>query len=312
MERPIHIAVAVDNAYVQHLAAMLSSLFANTAAGERIRVHVVGSGLDADQLDKINALIASHGGTMESYEFDLSILKDCPTHGHIELATYFRLMLHKVLPEDVKRCLYLDCDLIVIGDVADLWELGLGANEWIGGVQDAQPTRELSVLGMPDDSEYINAGVLLINLEQWRKEAIEHRFLTFIAEKREHLQWWDQDVLNACCLGQKKLIARDWNLTRAHAFKAYLPLLFRRSSAMPKIVHYTSAYKPWKRNDPHPLRGLYWKYLKKTPWADYRMPAITWKERWDTLYLRMALIYFNLKRMLFRADRKNSLDSNGE
>jgi len=296
----INIAVAADQSFVQHLAVMLASLHDNTASPDRIKLYVISSELEAEGFNRLKIFLNELNLDAEFIDFDDGLVNDYPVDGHIQISSYYRLFLHQLLPESCEECIYLDADLLVLDDISKFWNIDIKLNA-IAGVLDSQSEpRDISLLGLKNGSEYINAGVLKINLAYWRNHKVHGIFKKFIETHRQYLLRHDQDVLNVCFDGAKLLVDQSWNLTRAPAFKSYLPLLFRQSSAMPKIVHYTSAFKPWNRDDPHPLRGLYWKYLKKTPWAGYRMPPITLRQRWNTFYLRMALIYFNLKRMMTR------------
>ena len=298
MSNEIHIAVAVDAKFMQHLAVMVCSVLENTKFPDRIRLYVIGSEVCIEDQERLDRMVRQYGCRMTYFEFDHAQLSDCPTHGHVDLATYFRLLLHRVLPFEIKSCLYLDCDMVVLGDVADLWNEAQDSRYQLSGVHEPLPDRDLEPLNLKNDSEYINAGVLWVNLEMWREVGIEQKFFEVVRNKREHLLFWDQDVINLSCDGQKKLLPKGWNLTRAPALRVYLRLLFRLPSVMPNIVHYTSGSKPWSQRDAHPLRGLYWCYRKKTPWARHQMPTTSLKDRYYRLRQAASIVYHNFRDLI--------------
>lgn len=105
------------------------------------------------------------------------------------------------MPE-YNKCIYLDCDLIVYGDLKELYETELG-NNYLAGVRDChimedtpREVQHQNLLGLPSRDKYVNAGVLVINLEKIRNDSLVPCFLKQL--KREN--WYeDQDVLNLCC-----------------------------------------------------------------------------------------------------------------
>ena len=66
----------------------------------------------------------------------------------------------------MKRVIYLDCDMLICGSIAELWYQPLGT-AIVAAVVDPGFTQH-AVLGLESTAPYFNFGMLLIHLEQWR------------------------------------------------------------------------------------------------------------------------------------------------
>jgi lipopolysaccharide biosynthesis glycosyltransferase len=127
-------------------------------------------------------------------------------------------------------------------------------------------------LEMSENSRYFNAGVMLINLDMWRRDHIKERVIEVVRKKPWAIQFADQCGLNSVVDGKWKELHPKFNLqsffleaktnTYAPSFpKGELAAAIRS----PVILHYSGSAKPWHFGYKHPYRGLYWKYLRKTP-----------------------------------------------
>ncbi len=129
---------------------------------------------------------------------------------------------------------------------------------------------------------YFNAGVLLINLDYWRKHKVDVQCVRYFETYPERIQFNDQDLLNVVLCKDKVFVPLKWNMQdgfyrygidkRVADWQA-----FREELLHPVILHYTNK-KPWNYDSMHPLRNEYYKYLDMTPWKGKR-PLSSVKER---------------------------------
>jgi lipopolysaccharide biosynthesis glycosyltransferase len=146
----------------------------------------------------------------------------------------------------------------------------------LGAVPDALVDTNKSVrakIGLKEDAYYLNAGVLLIDLERWRSEKIGPRALKFCISSPEHLTFWDQCALNHIIQGNFYVLNKKWNFQVGHMrsmgnYKFHSSARVEASSAA--IIHFTSDLKPWNFMCTHPMKDLYYQYLKHTEWHDFR------------------------------------------
>jgi lipopolysaccharide biosynthesis glycosyltransferase len=195
-------------------------------------------------------------------------------YDHISPVSYFRLLFPDLLPVELNRVIYLDCDLVVLGDIGMLWNICI-EDEYAAAVPElAEDSRRVSSsqglrlwreLGLAADLEQFNSGVLLINLEKWRAEFIQQRTLVYLEQAADWLRWHDQEALNAVFAGGWLRLDAGWNLTMRHLMKT-LPVTYQQ----PCIIHYHSAAKPWHAEYPFALQEVFLDYLDRTAWTGWR------------------------------------------
>ena len=159
----IHIACNIDANFIQHCAVTLVSLFENNKRAD-ICVHIVAPYLsEADQAILRN-LAAPYGNEVCFYYPPKELLQcfSIKKFGkRISMATYYRCMFSSILPESLEKVLYLDCDIVILGDISEFWNTdlsGCGAAcvEDIGKDEDERYER----LHYDKSCSYFNAGVL--------------------------------------------------------------------------------------------------------------------------------------------------------
>lgn len=195
--------------------------------------------------------------------------------------TNYRLLLFSKLFQNYRRMLYLDCDIIVTGDVGELFDVDLEGKS-AAGVEDVgfrwlaytkraifldnKPYNVLNyctdVLGMKDPGGYVNAGVLLFDLEKCRQK-VSFRDVVETLHSRNFF-YNDQDVLNILLEGNIKQVDCKWNYMNNIAFylecdrKEFRELYLDLYREDYRIIHYISAKKPW--NGEVPMGEVWQKY----------------------------------------------------
>jgi lipopolysaccharide biosynthesis glycosyltransferase len=173
---------------------------------------------------------------------------------YITAATFGRLYLGEILPETYSRALYLDADVLVLGDVRELWELDLRGHVVGAVVEPTAPTlgserglQHVAELGFDPELPYFNAGVLLVDLDEWRRAEIGRRAIEHIRRLTPVLM--DQDALNAVLVGRWIEIDPIWNLTEYWFRNEKRQARFADVLERARIVHYVGRKKPWLRPD---------------------------------------------------------------
>jgi len=192
-------------------------------------------------------------------------------HKHITVASYYRLLLPKVLP-DCPKCLYLDGDIIVRGDLSEVFNAQIGQN-YIAGIKDP-PFIILSEMVTEEEcraadlcpyDRYVNAGVLLMNLDAIRRDGIDRRFIEL---SKRRLPFEDQDNINIACYDRIAHLPFRFN-----AMITYLNQLVHMSRMVftaeeineacenPLIIHYVGE-KPW-HNSAAPFAEHWWNTFRE-------------------------------------------------
>jgi lipopolysaccharide biosynthesis glycosyltransferase len=274
------VACNLDERYAQHCAVMLCSLFVNNPQA-KFRIYLLTDGLKGSSARRLRTICTQFGHLLVITPVDTSVLSGARVSpdDHVSLATYYRILLPKLLPLEVDKALFLDGDLIARRSIAEFYNQRLD-NETHAAVPDPLGVEGIKIvckrLGMPEGALYFNAGVLLLNIRLWRVENISERVLEHIKTHREKLEWWDQDALNAVLHSRWKACPAKWNAQPA-LFRNYtaaeLNLTdgdYREAVDNPCIVHFAGPIKPWMSRCTHPLKAEYYEYLRLTPWKRFR------------------------------------------
>ena len=259
-DRRIPIFFSTDDNYIPYLDVAISSLIANASRNFEYRIIVLNTGLCEEnvKLVKQNERAGFDIDFIDISE-ELEGIKNSFKHVyHFSVAAYYRLFIASLFPE-YNKILYLDCDLVVLGDVSKLYFTELYDNI-IGAcpeeyVQNTPEFRKYAktALGVNPDG-YINTGVLLINLDAFRKNEIENKFVKLITEYDFDLLDPDQAYLNYLCNGKIYVLPNGWN-------KEPMPI---ECEGEKNIVHYALYKKPWQYDDVADA-GYFWDYAKKSP-----------------------------------------------
>src|SRR5262249_28268349 len=133
--------------------------------------------------------------------------------GHISLASYFRLAIGELLPREAARVVYFDCDVIVNGEIAPIWRADLGRHAVAAAIDPLLAGGEIvrQRLGFEPGKPYLNSGMMVIDLERWRAQAIGARALEFCLAEPERLTYWDQCAINHVLDGAFAPLDARWN-----------------------------------------------------------------------------------------------------
>lgn len=275
MDSKINLVFAVDNQYVQHMAATLTSIFYNSKKSEDLIINVIDGGITLKNRAYLEDLVIRNNSQIFFKEIETNLLKNLVINGHITEATYYRILIPELFPL-INKAVYLDCDIIVRTDIVNLW--GHDIKNYALGAVRLYEYNAHEHLGIPKDANYFNAGILIMNLDKWRKENISQKVIEFIQKYPERLISWDQDALNGILYNDWFDINLKWNL-RSQLYdmdfqRAGLQteLAFEELKSNPFIVHFTTASKPWHLFNSHPFKGEYFYYLEKSRYPFVKYP----------------------------------------
>ncbi len=276
MENSINIVFVSDDNYIQHLGVTLTSLLENTERRNDIVTYVIHDGISLDNESKVKGVSEKYGGKINFIKVNSSMYKDLALTGHISQASYYKVSIPDLLSDDINKVLYIDCDMIVKGDIATLWSIDI-RDYLIAATEDPNCQARNQALGIPIDHKYFNAGLMLMNLTLMRKEEISSQVFYFLRENKEKIQYVDQDGFNAILYSDWYELPVCWNVMHYYFNNRYMEELlggkeievFQEAVRNPKIIHYTASPKPWEFMSTHPLKIEYYNYLSKTGWSNY-------------------------------------------
>lgn len=273
----MHIFFALNDSYSRHCCTAMVSILENNGCTP-IHFHLLTNGISDDNRHKLGQLTSRYANaSIDVRMIDDDIFDSLPVSiNYISRQTYYRYAIAELYP-DLDKAIYLDCDIVVKGSLSGLWATNLdgclcaGVRDlWIDNIH-YKPE-----IGFSLDELYINAGVLLLNLELMRQECTFAALCQTTLRPPCNIRFQDQDAINIVCRGRIKGLPAIYNFTSED--------LLRHPDAADGaiIVHYTGERKPWGRKRcSNALKQLYFDYLGLTP---YRQSAIrrlasnaTWK-----------------------------------
>ena len=276
------IATAIDSSYALPLAVMLRSALANSNYEAGIEVHVVDDGLSLADRDKVGSSLPE-GIRLHWVRRPRERFEGLPNWGRVNLTTYHKLTLGEWLPSTVKKVMWLDADMLVLGNLARLWQadfdghLARAAQDilvpYVSSRFGIAAHREL---GLERQAKYFNAGVMLIDVAKWRQDQVTARALDYLRRYRERVFFLDQEALNVVLVGQWAALDPRWNwnpvVDRVSTYKK-LP---DKTGGDPWIIHFVGNLKPWTYVGSSRDQMLYYQWLDQTAWRGWR-PERSWR-----------------------------------
>jgi lipopolysaccharide biosynthesis glycosyltransferase len=276
----ISVLFCCDPDYYQHLSVALVSLLENNKSN-LFDINLISSQKDSAAEKKLSTSTSRFENfNLQLYYRSIEDISRWHTSFHIKSETYLRLFATYILPRNLEKTLYLDADLVVIDDLSDLWKTDLG-DYALAAAPDPFGASRRGPLGMPSDTCYVNAGVLLLNLAKWRSDNLSARLADYIEREGSNLLFHDQDAINAVLHRAIKPLSYRWNyqakMLRPPRFNALADrAAIREAGRSPAIIHYTSARKPWLFVMAMPAKRLYRRYLRMTEWRSAPPIGRTW------------------------------------
>ncbi len=259
----IPIFFAVDDNYAPYLAVSMRSLIDNASPDYQYNIYIL-----IDKLNEYNTAVLCGMATDNVSVETINVTRKLDAFGdmlhlrdYYTKTTYYRFFIPALFPQ-YERGLYLDCDIVIKGDISQLYNVALGDNilaaapEEVMLMVDVFGTYVEAVLEVPRN-EYFSAGILVMNLEKMRRVALEEQFVEILG-RRTFRVTQDQDYLNVLCRGDFLMLDSGWNKTACYDAPVDTPV---------NIIHYKINWKPWHYKGVR-FEEDFWHYAEMTPYAD--------------------------------------------
>ena len=265
----IPVVFATNENYAPFAGVAIQSLIENSDKNTNYQVYVFYTKLSnntAFRLEKLstdNVHVQTVDITSYVQEFSSSLYQEA----YYSVEMYYRMLISTVLPM-FDKVVYLDCDIVVLDDVKNLYNLTNFENgELLAGGHDMNldedAKRHISSLGLKEFDKYINSGILVLNTKQIRQENTFAQ-INDVLKKYPSLWFPDQDAINIICANRICYFDSYWNFQWSSTFGKYVKGMVNEKYG---VVHYTTKVKPWN-NPTMPLSEPFWKYAKHTPFYE--------------------------------------------
>lgn len=290
-----------DNNYVWLMGISTISLFENNKHIKELEVYLIGDKISDENNEKLEAIA-------HDYNRHIIVLNapdlEIPTSlvsSRWPKSAFIRLFSDKVLPKEVEKVLYLDCDTIVCGDIEHLEHYEMNGNV-VCGVKDCISKNYKKNIGLDAQSPYINAGVLLIDLKSLRNKDLSKKIDLYMKKYEKFINYADQDILNGALKDEIGVLSSEYNvmtISLVHKYKEIIRLrrptnyyseeMYNKAINNPAIIHYTTnmlVIRPWFSNTNHPLASEFEKYFKMSAWNNKKLEYMKFKSK-ESLVLRI-------------------------
>jgi lipopolysaccharide biosynthesis glycosyltransferase len=240
---------SIDDAYLMPFKVFYHSLEATASIPDKTQLFILHTEtLSRESIHELQAFLSRYGRSATFSDASPLIPEDLPIRSsdHVSPATFYRLFIANILPEDIDQAVYLDSDMLALRSIANLFHEPVRG--MVAAADHCSPANELRLWGERGGS-YFQAGVLVIPLQTWREQGIYHRFLEVMANEQERIQWWDQDVLNIAFRDCWQRLPIWCNV--CEAVHVALPMSLIESQAA--LIHFSGSRKPWHAYNPSPF-----------------------------------------------------------
>lgn len=263
----INIVFCADDKHVKQLALVIFSIIRNFRNPEAILIfYVLNSDISICNQKKLRHRFEKYKSVEISFLYvDDRVFNNFPLNiAHVSRVTYYRFLIADLLPDESKA-LYLDLDTLVLKDISNLYNINID-KYYIAGSNKNYFTSEFpgykTMIGLSENSTYINAGVILFNLSMIQRDGMTQKLFENTLKKKDVIRIQDQDIINITFAGKIKDFDCKYNYTtsdrRGHS----------RNNEDIIIVHFNTANKPWLDNyvedhDSSYFAKKYREYLEK-------------------------------------------------
>lgn len=280
----VPVFMATNGYYAKFTAAALHSLAEHTSPARNYDIIVLHNGLSDDDQTRLRYIVRDKKNISLRFFnpqplFESYALYESAT---ITIETYYRLIIPEYFP-CYDKVLYLDSDLVVLDDVAKLYDTDIGENYIAGAVDichagvvngfDEDLRKYYETFRLKNIYKLINAGVLIMNSALLRRDFTAKYLLDFA--KQGSFRFQDQDLLNILCEDRICFLDSSWNFfgDPDQSYRGYVrkfapqPLLadYMKAQNDIRILHYAGNEKPWLY--PHFEYAFYfWEYVRNTPY----------------------------------------------
>lgn len=240
------IILATDNNYLIQAETTIKSILTHNTD---VCIYVFNNDIAPEWFKLLNVKLVSANSQIINIRVDQNMFNSYKTGDLINYTTFFRYLIPDLVTSD--RSLYLDCDLLVTGDLSELFHMDM----------EGKPVAAVaSPYAWESDPYGFNAGVLLIDNNLWRSNSYISQLLKLTEEKQAEVAMADQSILNIFFQNNWKEIDSTYNYLVGLDYNYRGAELSRLEDSLPKIIHFAGTHKPWHTYSSTRLRELWWTY----------------------------------------------------
>ena len=285
----MNVMYASDDNYAWLMGISMTSLFENNKECEEINVYLFGDNVSVENKQKLYSIASNYNRNFQIVDVNELKLPEKLYTTRYPKSAYSRLFAYDLLPQSIEKILYLDCDIVVVGNLQDLYDKDVDDYAFLA-VQDFLSSGYKKKIGIKNTDTYINTGVMLLNLKKFRELPLAERIGKFVDQYSAAICHADQDIFNGIFQGDFSVLPPFYNVMTQMNQYSYEQLLrtwhpshyyskeeIEYAKANPRIYHYTACLmdiRPWFANSKVKNAWAFDKYMQISPWADRKKKAM--------------------------------------
>lgn len=300
------IMYASDDNYAEIMGVSILSLLQSNTDVEDMRIFIIEDAISEDNKTRLGGMIRKHGR-----EVVFIPKPDIRKYLGVELKTlrwsdsaFSRLFLKELFAPypDVHKILYLDCDMLIVADLQGLWNTDISS--CLGAAcLECMSNLHKRIIGAKKKDNYINTGMMLVNVDRWIKEDIQQKTSDFLKKYKGKTEYVDQGVINGTVSNRFLLVNPRYNLTSlAYDFTykemqiyrkpqfGYSEVEWNNALSNPAGIHFTTSFlsvRPWYEGSRHPYAARWKQIHDQTPWSSFpyrQMKNRTGRDRKERIF----------------------------
>lgn len=286
----MNIVYAADNNYAWLAGISLLSFLDNNKGIHNI--FILDDNILVDNKNKLKEIASKYQANIFFIDVK-NILNDLKEKGvkgygdHLSLAIYARLFIADLLPQEVKKVLYLDCDTLIVDDISEIENIKM--NKTMMMVPDCLHSAYKNYINLSKEKVYYNSGVILFDLKKWRMQKCTNQLMECLENKSNTYALVDQDTISVSLNDEiERFSVGGYNCQSMMFLYDYDGCLkvydlnesiylneneFNITKNHPKILHFcgNSFIRPWYSNSNHLYKEEWLRYYKESPWCERKL-----------------------------------------
>lgn len=290
----MNILTATDNNYAPWCGVMLTSLLKYNTMCD-IHIWILGDELSDSNKVKFQRLHKNLNIIDVDWNLFKGSIPSLTTMDYLSRTTWARLGVAKLLPLEIDKILYIDADTLVMGQLSELYDEDL-TDFAAAAVDEYRDARYIDIPGF-----YFNAGVILINVDYFRRNDILNQCIEYVKKNSSLLRFHDQDVLNKVLEGHVKFMHRKFNMTccgdvesddlrPGEKFIQDKEAIYNNDV---RIYHYVGMVKPWQLYHfrPRPFDRCWRQIYRHSLWKNckLKMAVVSYKSKTIVLLINFLI-----------------------
>jgi lipopolysaccharide biosynthesis glycosyltransferase len=300
---PVVIGLASNDCYFHGLYCAVASALCQLDPTRKVEVRVLDGGISESSRDKLSRFVDRFRRSvqLEFVPIDDSVFRGAalgPGNSHM---TYCRILLPQLI--DAPRLIYLDCDVLVFRDLSELFDLKLAADKILAAVPDSETltlgddsSTVANAMKLPVDGVYFNSGVMLMNLDELRRQRFREHAMVFVNKWSGRYRFWDQSAINFLLHQRIESLPEHWN-------RASWRFNEQESNHLDCLLHYTTS-APWLGGTCGPAQVLFERFAGEAGLPVNRQ-SVDFKKSahqsfWRNALAPLRVIAFPIASLLYR------------